>query len=477
MAPRRGCLAAETPMLGRRQELNIQWQKFLDGLLLAAALWGAHRLRFEGMPIGPFADRPIAPFPEFQWLLFVVAPFGPFLLGLQGFYLQTLHKPLWRAAAQVVRSGLWLALLVAACAYLLRLSVPSRAVMPLFALLASALLLTRERLTSHWMRRRAASLAMREPVILAGTRADTELFRASLTEDQRTQVDIVAEFDLAHQPVAELTTALHTHAVSRVIFAGGHSALNKLQEAIAACEVEGVEAWLTVDFIRTSIARPAVDLFGSSPMLVFRTTPEVSWALLLKAVMDRVGAALGLVLGAPLFAVIALLIKCTSPGPVLFRQERGGLRGRPFTLYKFRSMHSDAAMHQAELEAFNEMSGPVFKLSSDPRVTALGRWLRKTSLDELPQLWNVLRGDMSLVGPRPLPLYELAKISSGAERRRLSMKPGLTCLWQVSGRSDVRSFQEWVRLDLQYIDQWSLRLDLLLLLRTIPVVLLGRGAH
>jgi exopolysaccharide biosynthesis polyprenyl glycosylphosphotransferase len=270
---------------------------------------------------------------------------------------------------------------------------------------------------------------------------------------------------------------LHRHSASRVIFAGSHSHMNRLQEAIGACEIEGVEAWLLADFIKTSIAKPAFDMMGSRPMLVFRTTPEVCWALMIKNLMDRAGAALLLILTSPLFAAAAIGIKCSSPGPVIFRQQRGGKNGRPFTMYKFRTMAVDAESRRAQLAEQNEMSGPVFKVQNDPRVTALGKWLRKTSVDELPQLINVLQGSMSLVGPRPLPLYEVENFENSAQRRRLSVKPGLTCLWQISGRSNLNSFQEWVQLDLAYIDNWSLWLDLKILLKTIPSVLFGSGAR
>ena len=162
--------------------------------------------------------------------------------------------------------------------------------------------------------------------------------------------------------------------------------------------------------------------------------------------------------------------------PVVFKQERAGKNGKPFVMYKFRSMSSDAEMRRAELLPFNQMRGPVFKVEADPRITPLGRWLRRTSMDELPQLFNVLKGNMSLVGPRPLPLYEVEKFENTAQRRRLSVKPGLTCLWQISGRNQVKDFSDWVTLDLEYIDHWSLGLDLKILLRTIPTVLFGLGA-
>jgi len=211
--------------------------------------------------------------------------------------------------------------------------------------------------------------------------------------------------------------------------------------------------------------------------MVFRTTPEASWASVAKQVMDFVLATVLLVILAVPMAMIALLVKLTSPGPVLFRQRRCGLNGRPFTMYKFRTMTTDAEQRKAELAAFNEMSGPVFKMTNDPRVTPLGRVLRRFSLDELPQLVNVIRGEMSLVGPRPLPVEEVNRFNDLAHRRRLSVKPGLTCLWQISGRNEVANFQDWVRLDLEYIDNWSLWLDLKILIRTVPVVLAGTGAR
>lgn len=463
-------------MIGRKQELNLQFLQIVDGLLLVIAFWMAHTIRFVAVDWFVF-DKPIGPFSEFQWLLFVILPFGPIMLELQGFYTHPLQKTAPKSLSQIGRAAFWLGLIIAACSYFLRLDVPSRAVMPMFAVLAVTVLLIRERFTILRARNRARSEALREPVILVGTPRDLQQLRQSFTPEERVEIEIVQEIDIESEPVMVLVDALHKHSVSRVIFAGGHSHLNRLQEGIAACEIEGVEAWLVADFIRTSIARPDFDVFGSRPMLVFRTTPALSWALLVKEFIDRLGALAALVLAAPLLALIALGIRLTSPGPIIFRQQRGGKNGRPFTMYKFRSMDTNASMRQAELAIYNQMSGPVFKIEKDPRVTPFGRFLRKTSLDELPQLVNVLKGEMSLVGPRPLPLYEVEKFETTAQRRRLSMKPGLTCLWQVNGRNAINNFSDWVRLDLEYIDNWSLWLDIKILIRTVPVVLFGAGAR
>ncbi len=463
-------------MLGRKQELNLQFLQIVDGLLLILSFWAAHTLRFFGWDIFVF-DKPIGPFREFQWLLFVILPFGPILLELQGFYVNPIQKPVGKSLGQIARAAFWLGLIIAACSYFLRLDVPSRAVMPMFVVVAGGMLLLRERFTLMSFRKRMRREDLRERVLLVGTPEDTHRFRHTFSAEEVMEVEIAEEIDIETRPIADLVEALHRHSVSRVIFAGGHSYMGHLQEAIAACEIEGVEAWLLADFVRTSIARPTFDVFGNRPMLVFRTTPELSWALLVKDLMDRLGALVGIALLSPIMVIAAIGIKLTSPGPIIFRQERGGKNGRPFTMYKLRSMRTDAAMQQAELAQYNQMSGPVFKIENDPRVTAWGRFLRRTSIDEFPQLFNVLKGEMSLVGPRPLPLYEVEKFENTAQRRRLSMKPGLTCLWQIQGRNKIKNFDEWVQLDVKYIDNWSLWLDLVILVRTIPAVLAGFGAR
>jgi exopolysaccharide biosynthesis polyprenyl glycosylphosphotransferase len=197
--------------------------------------------------------------------------------------------------------------------------------------------------------------------------------------------------------------------------------------------------------------------------------------LLVKRAIDIAGAIVGLVVFGPAMLIIAAAIRLTSPGPALFTQERYGLRKRRFRMYKFRTMVQDAEQLQANLESQNESRGPAFKIKNDPRITPIGSFLRKTSLDEFPQFLNVLRGEMSLVGPRPLPLRDVSRFDDASLMRRFSVKPGLTCLWQINGRSDT-DFERWIELDLQYIDTWSLSLDLEILAKTFPSVLRGQGA-
>jgi exopolysaccharide biosynthesis polyprenyl glycosylphosphotransferase len=232
---------------------------------------------------------------------------------------------------------------------------------------------------------------------------------------------------------------------------------------------------VAVDYFELKFSRgKQTDMYGF-PMMTFDSTPDKIGHLFIKRIFDVIISGLALVLLFPFFLIISIVIKLTSDGSVFFRQERCGLYGRKFNLYKFRTMVKDAEQKLDELRKHNEMAGPVFKMSNDPRLVPMGVFLRRFSIDELPQLWNVFRGDMSLVGPRP-PLPKEVKEYDYWQRRRLSMKPGLSCLWQIKGRNKITDFNEWMKLDLEYIDKWSLGLDLNILLRTIPVVLFGVGA-
>jgi lipopolysaccharide/colanic/teichoic acid biosynthesis glycosyltransferase len=235
-----------------------------------------------------------------------------------------------------------------------------------------------------------------------------------------------------------------------------------------------VESRYVADIFDPSLAEPRPATIGWTPTIAMVVAPD-DYRLLIKRGIDVLAVLLSLPLVLPLAACIAVAVKLTTRGPVLFRQERFGYRKRRFWMYKFRTMVVGAETMLASLESQNEATGPVFKITNDPRVTPLGRALRKSSLDELPQLWNVIRGEMSLVGPRPLAIRDVKLFSDAALMRRFSARPGLTCLWQVSGRSNL-DFDRWVDLDLQYIDNWSLRLDAQILARTIPAVLSGTGA-
>jgi len=205
------------------------------------------------------------------------------------------------------------------------------------------------------------------------------------------------------------------------------------------------------------------------------TTNQSTVYRFFKRAMDIAGSLAGLVLLSPVLLVIALLIYLDDPGPVIFKQKRSGLNNRTFVMYKFRSMVINAAELHKQMQQFNELDGPAFKMKNDPRITKIGRFIRRTSIDELPQLLNVLKGDMSLVGPRPLPVYESEQCNA-YQLQRLLVKPGITCFWQISGRNDI-SFDEWIEMDLEYIRTASLKTDIVILLRTVKAVLVGKGAY
>jgi exopolysaccharide biosynthesis polyprenyl glycosylphosphotransferase len=275
-------------------------------------------------------------------------------------------------------------------------------------------------------------------------------------------------------PVADLPAILREHVVDEVVFAVGSESLANLEEVFLLCDEEGVRTRVAVDFFPHVNSTVSLERFGNTPLLTFSAAPYDEIRLLLKRSIDILIASAALVVLAPLMLAIAVLIRLTSPGPAIFRQVRCGLNGRLFVFYKFRSMCEGAEKLRDRYEHLNTR-GTAFKIPQDPRLTTVGRWLRKFSIDEWPQLWNVLRGDMSLVGPRPAVPVEVDQYERW-QRRRLRMRPGLTCLWAIAGRDSV-DFETWMKMDMQYIDNWSLALDWKILLQTIPRVLTGHGAH
>lgn len=275
-------------------------------------------------------------------------------------------------------------------------------------------------------------------------------------------------------PIRDLPSLLRENVIDEIVFAVESESIAELEEFFLLCDEEGVRTRIAVDFFPHVNSTVSLDRFGATPLLTFSAAPYDEIRLLVKRVTDVVLAAAGLIVLAPFMAIIAALIRLTSPGKAIFSQQRCGLNGRRFVFYKFRSMVQNAEELKPALEHLN-VRETVFKIPDDPRLTAIGRVLRKFSIDEWPQLWNVLRGDMSLVGPRPAVPSEVERYKRW-QRRRLRMRPGLTCLWAVSGRDNV-DFETWMKLDMQYIDNWSLALDWKILLRTIPRVLTGHGAN
>jgi exopolysaccharide biosynthesis polyprenyl glycosylphosphotransferase len=253
------------------------------------------------------------------------------------------------------------------------------------------------------------------------------------------------------------------------------SSYGKAARIAMLCDEQGIIVRMLSDLFNLRLAHSTAEEFAGEAITTLSTGSPDAWQHLCKRTLDASVSLLAMLLLSPLFLLATLIVKLTSPGPALFVQERMGLNKRRFRLYKFRTMVADAAERQRELEYLNEASGAVFKIRNDPRLTPVGKFLRKTSIDELPQLFNVLKGDMSLVGPRPLPLRDYQGFNQDWQRRRFSVRPGITCLWQINGRSST-PFEKWMELDMQYIDHWSLGLDFKILAKTIPAVIKGAGA-
>jgi len=325
------------------------------------------------------------------------------------------------------------------------------------------------RLVSHFQRGFGAPYHL----VLVGSDQRTQAFGELVRRDTPFRIEIIARIPEA-DCAAKLPELLQRSVVDEVIFAVDSPALSRLEETFLVCDEQGVRTRVAIDFFPHVNSEITLDRVGGAPLLTFSAAPLDDLRLVLKRVFDIAISAAALILLSPVFALVALLIKFTSPGPVIFRQPRCGLNGRQFTLLKFRSMVDNAHALRGQLEHLNERE-IAFKIANDPRVTPVGRWLRKFSIDELPQLINILRGDMSVVGPRP-PLLEEAERYQPWQRRRLRMRPGLTCLWAIAGRDKV-DFNSWMRLDISYIENWSLGLDWSIILKTIPQVIAGRGAH
>jgi exopolysaccharide biosynthesis polyprenyl glycosylphosphotransferase len=463
----------------RHQSFRIQVLQLTDALLVWAAFWLAWETRdLVRLWLGMGVENEVAR-ESIYWVLYLAVPFTPLVLEHFRFYEHLRTKTTGLAIQQLIQSLAVIVLMIGMFAIFAKLMDTRRLLLGIGFLFVFLFLLIRDRVFIYRLKHRDTSESARERVVIAGSSSEIDALLAELGGEIIAGWNIVAHFDLQIRPVEDLFDLLKEQSVARVIFVAKETGFDRVAAAVEACELQGVEAWISASFIRTQIARPIFDAIGNKPMLVLRSTPELSWELLCKDLFDRLGACLAILLSFPLWIFAAIGIFLKSPGaPVLFSQMRAGRYGTPFKMWKFRTMTADAENFLETIKQThgNQMDGPVFKLDSDPRIFPFGTLLRKFSIDELPQLYNVVKGEMSLVGPRPLPVYEVAAFADISHRRRLSVKPGITCEWQVSGRNKITCFEEWIAMDLRYIDNWSLWLDFTILLRTIPAVLFGKGA-
>jgi exopolysaccharide biosynthesis polyprenyl glycosylphosphotransferase len=469
-------------MLKQQARLVSRGVRLLDLALLAAAFPIAYFLRdrWEGLPTGGL--YPISSYWPLLVSTLLVWQLASWLSNLYRAYrtLSILNEVLRLARTFVV-----VALVLAAGQYAVHQTGVSRAFFALYYAVAFTLLVANRlavRLTARAARRRGyntrafavvgtGELAKLVVRTVAAHREWGYVFAGYVLDDgdgAPASGKVLGRLD-------EMARVLEEHVVDEVVFAVARERLDRVEEAAVLCEEQGVGVKVLLNFFPNRVAKLTLEEVDGIPVLSFSAGPTDEGALVVKRLLDVVASALVLAALAPISLLVALAVKLDSPGPVLFRQRRVGQNGREFWLYKFRSMFVDAEARRAELLHRNEMDGPAFKISDDPRVTRVGRFLRKTSLDEVPQFWNVLRGEMSVVGPRP-PLPDEVKRYERWQRRRLSVRPGITCTWQVSGRNEL-DFAQWMELDLRYIDNWSLWHDVEILLRTIPAVLLGKGAR
>jgi len=455
----------------------------IDLLLVVTALV----LAYYSRPLLSFLPlKPVGPLRDFLLVLPIILPeWAILMIAFKLHSEQNLFQPVWTALGTVVRINGYGLIALMVILYLLNIQYVNRTLIVLFAVYSVTLLLASVLIIGKFRNFLYSREINRHNVLLVASRDRGEIEEVVNEIRSHQEINFHGVFEIAQKPSAQsasrgggpqdFESLLHQQVVDEILFLISSEDLPRLAPYVEVCEKMGITARVSADFFRPKTAQiyfshvyglPFISFSGSNPTLQHEYS---------KRIFDFVLSLLLLVSTAPLFLIIAVAIKLTSRGRVFFRQRRAGRNGRIFSMLKFRSMIENAEALKATLVERNIMSGPVFKVENDPRLTPLGKFLRRTSLDELPQLLNVLAGHMSFVGPRPLPVSESLQIS-GALRRRLAVRPGITCLWQVSGRSNL-DFQNWMKLDLRYVDNWSWRLDLEILLRTIPTVLAGKGAR
>jgi exopolysaccharide biosynthesis polyprenyl glycosylphosphotransferase len=467
-------------MLRRSFRFQAELAAVLDAVLVCATLLGA--LITHKLLAWLFPDT-FAVFDMFwsnSWLYVLVVPVWSFVLDFSGIYRQFVGLSPGRLIRKITQAGLLSFAVLLGLLYVMQLHMVPRTILGIhciFSIIAVSL-------RAIYIQPLLLRFEPRRRLLLAGHPSEAEGIQKWLCHpDYSRFFDVIGFLPPAGVPLPEgfdspgtlddFSTILHAHVVDAVIFLPQGISFSQVSTWLRQCETEGVEAWLLSDFLRTSIAEVSLDELAGEPMLLFSTTSKSTWALMTKRLLDIAISAGAMLFLSPLWLAIMILIRLSSPGPIFFSQKRTTLRGRDFNMLKFRTMVENAEEIREELDQHNEVSGPVFKIKEDPRVTPLGRWLRRYSLDELPQLWNVLTGDMSIVGPRPPIPAEVAQYENW-QRRRLSMRSGCTCLWQIGGRNQL-SFEDWMRLDLKYIDTWSLALDFQIMFKTIGTIFRGTG--
>lgn len=432
--------------------------------------------------------RELYPLSEYLGLLIVFVLIWVTVLNFLGMYRSFRTSRIKDALFVLCQSAIFSFILFGSFLYLFKIQGVSRSLIILFLVIGFVLLGFKKLMMIGAFRYiRDKGFNFRN-ILLVGTGPRAQQFMKIIESHPEWGLRIIGLIDDDHNLVnkmireyrvfgtfEDIPTIIHNNVVDEIVFVVPGLWLRKIQNIIHHCETEGVKVNVAVDIYNPEFSRMKLSRFYSFPILTFESSPDKLGHLLIKRIFDLIFSSIILVLLTPLFLLISLLIRISGPGPIFYKQLRCGLNGRKFYLYKFRTMEIDAEKKLKDLLKYNEMQGPAFKLHDDPRVTPIGKFLRRFSLDEFPQFFNVLKGDMSLVGPRP-PLPSEVEQYDDWQRRRLRMRPGITCLWQINGRNNITDFNEWANLDLEYIDSWSLGLDFKIFFKTIPVVLTGAGA-
>ena len=430
----------------------------------------------------------LGPLEVYLWILPVVMILWGTLLYSSGMYASFRLKRLWEILFIVMRAGFISLLIFGSTYFLFKTTYISRIfilVMFILTMFCIAIEKTIYVMVLRYFRQKGFNF---RTLLIVGTGPRAQRFINEVNQHREFGLKIIGLVDdeyagrpeevLGYKligPIKDIPQIILKHNIDIVVFVVPRTLLNRIENTIRFCETVGVTASVAVDLFNLHFSTGKESHLFGIPLLTFERIAHKLSELLLKRIIDVILSSAALIVLLPSYVLIGILIKLTSKGTVFSQQIRFVLNGLQFTLYKFRTMVEDAEVKLATYHQCNEMEGPVFKMENDPRVTLVGKYLRKYSLDELPQLWNVIKGEMSLVGPRP-PLPKEVVQYNHWQRRRLSMRPGITCLWQINGRNNIKDFDSWMKLDLDYIDHWSLWRDWVILLKTIPVVLLARGA-
>ncbi len=432
--------------------------------------------------------KPLFPLKEYIWMLLFIIPVWAILFKIFRLYKSKRLSPFCSEIWQIFKVLFIANLLLGSFIFALKYYYISRPLIFLFAFINFAFLTVERALVRLIMWQIRKDGYNYRTVVIVGINEEAKQFAKIIEKNSHWGLRLlgfISESNIERKKkvygypiigkIKDIPMLIKKIAIDEIAFCLDEIKFEKLNPLLLISEEAGITTRIVCNFFPLHFAKTDYDTVEGLPHLIFSPIPNNETAIFIKRVIDFFVSFSFIIILSPLFLLIAILIKLTSPGPVIFKQLRVGLNGRRFTLYKFRSMISNAEEMKKEFKSLNIMQGPVFKIEEDPRLTKVGKFLRKFSLDELPQLWNVVKGEMSLVAPRP-PIPEEVEKYNQWQRRRLSVHPGITCIWQTYGRNKISDFNEWAKLDLQYIDNWSLWLDFKILLMTLPPVLISKGA-